>query len=35
MVVLGSPGGRDWPYPAGWNLKTRKKRGKGRKRGKR
>lgn len=33
MVVLGSPGGRDWPYPAGWNLKTRKKRGKGRKRG--
>lgn len=35
MVVLDSPGGRDWPYPAGWRLKTRKtkKKGKGRKRG--
>lgn len=35
MVVLGSPGGRDWPYPAGWRLKTRKtkKKGKGRRRG--
>lgn len=37
MVVLGSPGGRDWPYPAGWRLKTRetkkKEKGKGRRRG--
>lgn len=32
MVVLDSPGGRDWPYPAGWSLKTRKTKKK-RKRG--
>lgn len=33
MVVLGSPGGRDWPYPAGWRVKTRKRKGKGKEKG--
>lgn len=33
MVVLGSPGGRDWPYPAGWRVKTRKTKEKGKEKG--
>lgn len=35
MVVWGSPGGRDWPYPAGWSLETRKTKKEGKGEGKR